>query len=84
MAKFPKFSVKNLFILLLLIFITSIMNVVGRLIGGKTPFSSAEAQCWTAPAAGSGSGSGSGSVCEATDSGAACAGACGACGGCSY
>ncbi len=77
MAKFPKITFKNLLTLFLLIVVTGVMNVVGRLIGGKTPISSAEAQCWT-----SGSGSSTGSVCESTDSGAPCTGA-GASGGAS-
>jgi hypothetical protein len=64
MLKLPKFKLKNIALVLLLVIVSNVVNLTIRLIGGETTTMNAEAQCWTLP---SGSDSGGG-ICTASDS----------------
>lgn len=73
----PKFNIKNLVLLGLLLIVSSVVGLVGKLIVNKTTSSVAQAQCWSSGAAAASSGEGSEGGSGAEGGGDSCGCGCG-------
>lgn len=56
MFRVPKIGAKSLLLLMLLLFVSGIMVLLGKLTAVKNPVAGAQAQCWTGGSTGDGTG----------------------------
>lgn len=77
MIKLPKFTAKNLFLLLLLVCVSWVIGLFSKLTPNQTGIAKAQAQCWTTSGSAAAAGTSSGFCTSSTAAAASCGSASG-------